>query len=82
MSRDNYGHYVNNEGVEIKASTSSSGNAKIDIYDSWPADNPNHGSIHINFNEETGRGTITDTTGGSTETTNVGCYLTTACMKH
>ena len=31
MSRDEYGHYVNDKGVEIKASTSSSCKTKIDI---------------------------------------------------
>ncbi len=82
MSRDEYGHYVNDKGVEIKASTSSSGKTKIDIYDSCPAKNEDHGSIHINFDENTGKGTITDTTSGKTETTDVSCYLTTACMKH
>ena len=82
MSRDKYGHYVNDKGVEIKASTSSSGKDKIDIYDSCPAENKDHGSIHINFNSNSGTGTITDTTSGSTETTSIGCYLTTACMRH
>lgn len=82
MSRDKYNHYVNEKGVEIKASTSSSGKDKIDIYDSCPAENEDHGSIHINFDSDSGTGTITDTTSGSTETTNVGCYLTTACMRY
>ncbi len=81
MERDKYGHYVNNEGVEIKASTSSSGKDKIDIYDRCAAD-PDHKSIHINFDSDSGKGTITDTTSGKAETTNIGCYLTTACMKH
>nr|DAH62617.1 MAG TPA: hypothetical protein [Caudoviricetes sp.] len=82
MSRDKYGHYVNDKGVEIKASTSSSGKDKIDIYDSCPAENEDHGSIHINFDSNSGTGTITDTTSDSTETTSIGCYLTTACMRH
>lgn len=82
MGRDKYGHYVNEQGVEIKASTSSSGKDKIDIYDSCPAENEDHGSIHINFDSDTGSGTITDTTSGETETTSIGCYLTTACMEH
>ena len=55
---------------------------KIDIYDSCPAENEDHGSIHINFDSNSGTGTITDTTSGSTETTSIGCYLTTACMRH
>lgn len=84
MARDQYNHYVNEQGVEIKASTSSTGNAKIDIYDKCPADykDDEHKSIHINFDTDKGTGTITDTTSGEKETTSVGCYLTTACMRH
>lgn len=82
MEKDIYGHNVNEQGVEIKASTSSSGKTKIDIYDSCPADNPNHKSIHINYDDETGKGTITDTTTEKTETTDIKCFLTTACMRH
>jgi len=80
MARDKYGHYVNEKGVEIKASTSSSGKDKIDFYDKCAAD-PTHTSIHINYDSNTGKGTITDTTSGKTETTDVSCFLTTACMK-
>ena len=79
--RDKYGHYVNEKGVEIKTTTSSSGKTKIDIYDSCPAINEKHGSIHINFDEKTGKGTITDTTTGKVETTDIKCYLTTAVMQ-
>lgn len=82
MGRDQYGHYVNDNGVEIRASTSGSGKEKIDIYDSCPAENDDHKSIHINFDSDTGQGTITDTTSGKSETTPIQCYLTTACMKH
>lgn len=81
MARDEYGHYVNDEGIEIKASTSSSGKDKIDIYDRCAVD-PDHKSIHINYDSDNGYGTITDTTSGKTETTDVGCFLTTACMRH
>lgn len=81
MARDEYGHYVNKKGMEIKVSTSSSGKEKIDIYDKCAAD-PDHKSIHINLDSDTGKGTITDTTNGKTETTNTQCYLTTACVKH
>lgn len=82
MGRDKYGHYVNDKGVELRASTDKNGKDHIDIYDSCPADNKNHGSIHIDYDSNTGKGTIVDTTGGDKETTNIGCYLTTACMKH
>lgn len=81
MEKDKYGHNVNSAGMEIKASTSSSGKTKIDFYDSCPAENENHKTIHINYDENTGRGTITDTTSGKTETTDIKCFLTTACMK-
>lgn len=80
MARDKYGHYVNDKGVEIKASTSSSGKDKIDFYDGCAAEE--HDSIHINYDSNTGKGTITDTTDGSKTTTDVKCYLTTACIKY
>ena len=64
MDRDEYGHYVNVEGVEIKVSTDKNGRDHIDIYDSCPAENPEHESIHINFNSDVGEGTIVDTTRG------------------
>lgn len=82
MDRDEYGHYVNDEGVEIKVSTDKNGKNHIDIYDSCPAENPDHGSIHINYDSDTGKGTIVDTTSGEKETTDTSCYLTTACMKN
>lgn len=82
MERDKYGHYVNNKGVEIKTSTDKNGRDHIDIYDSCPADNKEHSSIHINWDSDTGKGSIVDTTSGSKETTDITCYLTTACMKH
>lgn len=82
MGRDNYGHYVNDQGVEIRTSTDKYGTDHIDIYNSCPADNPDHGSIHINYDSDTGKGTIVDTTSGSKETTDTQCYLTTACMRH
>lgn len=82
MPRDEYGHYVNDEGVEINVNTSKDGTDHINIYDSCPADNPEHGSIHINYDSDSGTGTIVDTTDGDKETTDISCYLTTACMRH
>lgn len=82
MARDDYGHYVNNEGVEINVNTDKKGVDHISIYDSCPADNPDHGSIHINYDSDSGTGTIVDTTNGDKETTDVNCYLTTACMRY
>ena len=82
MERDKYGHYVNDENVEIRTSTDKYGRDHIDIYDSCPAENSDHGSIHINYDSETGKGSIVDTTSGDKETTDTQCYLTTACMRH
>lgn len=82
MERDEYGHYINEEGVEIRTSTDKYGRDHIDIYDSCPAENSDHGSIHINYDSDTGKGTIVDTTDGDKETTDTQCYLTTACMRH
>ena len=82
MGRDQYGHYTNDEGVEIRTSTDKYGKEHIDIYDSCPAENSDHGSIHINYDSDTGKGTIVDTTDGDKETTDIQCYLTTACMRH
>lgn len=82
MGRDQYGHYTNDEGVEIRTSTDKYGREHIDIYDSCPAENSDHGSIHINYDSDTGKGTIVDTTNGDKEPTDTQCYLTTACMRY
>ena len=79
---DKYGHYVNKEGVEINVNTDKNGVDHINIYDKCPAENKDHGSIHINFDSDSGTGNIVDTTDGDKETTDVSCYLTTACMRH
>lgn len=66
----------------IKASTPNSKkyDTKIDIYTSDPK-GP-HDSIHIAVDSDTKTAHIIDTTNGDTEHTDVGCYLTTACMRH
>lgn len=79
---DKYGYYVNDEGVEFKINTDKSGEDHVNIYDSCPAENTDHGSIHINYDSNTGKGNITDTTDGSKTSTDIQCYLTTACMRH
>ena len=58
------------------------GNVRISIYDG--DEREEHSRITINFNENTGTGTIDehDEEGNKEETTSIGCYLTTACMKH
>jgi len=53
----------------------------VDVYDRDPRDK-DHKSIHVNWDSNTGKGNIVDTTKGSKERTDIGCYLTTACMKH
>ncbi len=82
MGRDKYGHYTNDEGVELRTSTDKYGADHIDIYDSCPAENSDHGSIHINYDSNTGKGTIVDTTDGDKETTDTQCYLTSACIRY
>lgn len=49
MPRDKYGHYINDEGVEIRTSTDKYGKDHIDFYDDCPADKDEHVSIHINY---------------------------------
>ncbi len=65
---------------EIKVHTDKRGKDHIDIYTSDPKGE--HSSIHINWDSKTGKGSITDTTNGSKETTDTKCYVTTACMRH
>lgn len=65
---------------EINVHTDKRGKDHIDIYSNDPKED--HTSIHINWNSTTGKGSITDTTNGSKETTDISCYLTTACMRH
>ena len=65
---------------EIKVHTDKRGKDHIDIYSNDPKEE--HSSIHINWDSNTGKGSITDTTSGSKETTDTSCYLTTACMIH
>ncbi len=65
---------------EIRVHEDKKGKDHIDIYDGDPKGE--HTSIHINWDSDTGKGTIVDTTNGDKETTNIGCYLTTACLVH
>jgi len=60
--------------------TDKSGKDHIDIYDNDPKEE--HSSIHINWDSNTGKGSIVDTTNGNKETTDISCFLTTACMKY
>jgi len=65
---------------EIRVHTDKRGKDHIDVYSGDPKGE--HTSIHINIDTNTGKGTIVDTTGGSKETTDTQCYLTSACMKY
>jgi len=58
------------------------GNVRISIYDG--NEREDHSRTTINFNENTGSGTIDehDENGNKEDTQDVHCYLTTACMKH
>ena len=66
----------------IKATTPNSDkyDTKIDVYTSNPK-GP-HETIHIAIDSDSKSAHIIDTTNGSTEHTDVKCYLTSACMKY
>ena len=66
----------------IKATTPNSDkyDTKIDVYTSDPK-GP-HESIHLAVDSDSKSAHIIDTTNGSTEHTDVKCYLTSACMKY
>ena len=66
----------------IKATTPNSEkyDTKIDIYTNNPREE--HESIHIAINSDDKSAHIIDTTNGSTEHSDVKCFLTTACMRH
>ena len=73
--------YENEKGVHIETHTDKNNREHISFYDKDPKLD-DHKSIHINWDSSTGKGTIVDTTSGEKETTDVGCFLTTACMRH
>lgn len=66
----------------IKASTPNSNkyDGKVDVYSSDPK-GP-HSSIHIAVDSKSKTAHVIDTTNGSTEHTDIKCYLTTACIKN
>lgn len=65
---------------EIRVHTDKRGKDHIDVYTNDPKGE--HGSIHINLDSNTGKGNIVDTTNGDKETTDVSCFLTTACIRY
>lgn len=73
--------YKNKKGVHCEGHTDKKGKIHVNFYDKDPK-GPHEESIHINIDSKTGTGTIVEKSNGKKTTTNVGCYLTTACMKH
>lgn len=73
--------YKNNQGVYIDVHTDKRGTDHVSFYDEDPQEE-NHESIHINWDSNTGTGTIVDTTGNDKDTTDISCFLTTACMRY
>ncbi|MBQ8472346.1 MAG: hypothetical protein IJ501_02455 [Bacilli bacterium] len=74
--------YKNSKGVYIESHTDKGGKDHISFYDKNPS-NPKHQSIHVNYNAKTGKGNIVESNGsGGKTTTGIGCYLTTACIRH
>ena len=73
---------MTNDKPIIKSTTPSSNryDGKIDIYTSDPRGS--HESIHIAVDSDSKSAHIIDTTNGSTEHTDVSCYLTSACMRY
>ncbi len=71
----------NQKGVYLEGHTDKGGNMHVNVYNNNPT-NPNHSSIHVNVNSKTGKGTIVEKSGSSKTTTNIGCYLTSACMRY
>lgn len=60
------------------------GNVRISIYDGDATKKGEHDRTTINYNEKTGQGTIDYHSNDKSDKTSVpiGCYLTTACMRH
>ena len=68
-------------GTWIGAREDKRGKDHVDIYDNDPRDIHNE-SIHIKYNGEK-KGTLVTKTGDNpTETTDISCFLTTACMRY
>ena len=80
MSKDKYGN-KHSDGHYSKM-TGNDKHVCYSIYDKRP-DQPGHSATHINYNTETGKGSIVEHgSDGKSSKTDTTCYLTTACMKH
>lgn len=81
MGRDEYGNYVNEEGVTIKITTDKNGKDHVSFYDG-PVDG-DHSAVHVNVDYD--NGTWSSNTHGEnhsdSDSGSGGCYLTSACMK-
>ena len=66
--------------IKVTTPNGSKYDTKIDVYTSDPK-GP-HESIHIAVDSDSKSAHIIDTTNGSTEHTDIKCYLTSACMKY
>ncbi|MDD2469874.1 MAG: hypothetical protein PHI22_02945 [Bacilli bacterium] len=78
--KDKYG-YKHDDGHYSKM-TGNDKNCSYSIYDKNPSEK-GHSAVHININTDTGKGSVVEHgSDGKTTTTNTGCFLTSACMKH
>ena len=73
--------YENEKGVHIETHTDKNGKDHISFYDKSPRER-DHESIHINWDSSTGKGTIVESDSSGKTTTDIDCFLTTACMSH
>lgn len=77
--KDKYG-YRHDDGHYSKT-TGNGDKVAYSIYDRNPSE-PGHSSIHINYDTSTGEGNIVEKdSDGNKETTDIKCFLTTACMR-
>ncbi len=80
MEKNKFG--VKHDDGHYSKMTGNDKNVSYSIYDKNPS-LPGHKGTHINYNTETGKGSIVEhDENGNTTRTDTSCYLTTACMKH
>ena len=80
MEKDKYG--CKHDDGHYSKMTGNDKNVCYSIYDKRP-DKDGHSAIHVNYNTETGKGSIVEHgSDGVSTSTDIGCYLTTACMRH
>ena len=79
-SKDKYG-YRHDDGSYSKM-TGNDKNVSYSIYDKNPSEE-DHSGTHINYNKETGKGSIVEHgPDGKPIKSDISCYLTTACMRY